>query len=104
MRTWVLLKKSFWAWANENALEWGAALAYYTAFSIAPLLLIALTVAGLFWEGDSLSYIQGHVARLVGTNAATVITSAVRSIRASDGGTLAGIVSLLVLLVGASTV
>src|SRR5689334_6911404 len=43
VRTWTLLKKSFWAWANENALEWGAALAYYTAFSIAPLLVIALT-------------------------------------------------------------
>ena len=30
------------AWNNENALEWGAALAYYTAFSIAPLLIIVL--------------------------------------------------------------
>jgi membrane protein len=102
--TWTLLKRSFWAWTNENALEWGAALAYYTAFSIAPLLVIALTIAGIFYNGDSLSYVHGQIANLVGANAATAITSAIRSIRSSDGGALAGIVSLLMLLVGASTV
>ena len=104
LRSWVLLKKSFWAWANENALEWGAALAYYTAFSIAPLLLIALTIAGLFYEGDSLSYIHGQISLLVGPNAATVITTAIQSIRSSGSGTLTSILSVLVLMVGASTV
>jgi membrane protein len=104
VRTWTLLKKSFWAWANENALEWGAALAYYTAFSIAPLLVIALTVAGFFYEGDSLSYVHGHIASFVGENAATAITSAIRSIRSSGGGAFASSVSILMLLVGASTV
>ena len=58
VRIWTLLKKSFWAWSNENALEWGAALAYYTAFSIAPLLVIALTIAGFFYQGDTLAYIN----------------------------------------------
>ena len=57
VRTWTLLKKSFWAWTNENALEWGDALAYYTAFSMAPLLVVALSIAGLFYEGDSVSYV-----------------------------------------------
>ena len=103
-RTWTLLKKSFWAWTNENALEWGAALAYYTAFSIAPLLVIALTVAGVFFEGDSLPYIHSQIAGLVGTNAAAAITSAIKSIRSSGGGALAGTVSIVMLLVGASTV
>lgn len=104
LRTWTLLKKSFWAWTNENALEWGAALAYYTAFSIAPLLVVALNIAGLFYEGDSLSYVHGHITGLVGNNAATVITTAIQSIRASDRGVFAGGVSVLMLLVGASTV
>jgi membrane protein len=104
VRFWTLLKKSFWAWTNENALEWGAALAYYTAFSIAPLLLIALTIAGVFYEGDSLSYIHRQIANLVGSNAATAITSAIKSIRSSDSGTFASIISVVVLVVGASTV
>jgi membrane protein len=104
VKTWVLLRKSFWAWANENALEWGAALAYYTAFSIAPLLLIALSIAGLFYEGDSLSYIHSHIASIVGNNAAMAVTSAIQSIRSSGGGAFASVISIVVLLVGASSV
>jgi membrane protein len=104
MRIWVLLKKSFWAWLNENALEWGAALAYYTAFSIAPLLVIALTITGVFYEGDSLSYIHSQISGLVGSNAATATIGAIRSIRSSDSGTFASFISVLMLLVGASTV
>jgi membrane protein len=104
VKTWVLLKKSFLAWANENALEWGAALAYYTAFSIAPLLLIALSIAGVFYEGDSLSYVHGHIATLVGNNAAAALTSAIRSIRSSGGGAIANFIGIVVLIVGASTV
>jgi membrane protein len=104
VHTWALLKKSFWAWTNENALEWGAALAYYTAFSIAPLLVVALNIAGLFYEGDSLSYVHGHIASFMGNNAATVLTSAIESIRASGRGAIAGTVSIVMLLVGASSV
>ena len=104
MRIWILLKKSFWAWLNENALDWGAALAYYTAFSIAPLLVIALTITGVFYEGDSLSYIHAQISSLVGSNAATAMTSAIRSIRSSESGAVASFISVLVLLVGASTV
>jgi membrane protein len=58
----------------------------------------------VFYEGDSLSYIHRQIANLVGTNAATAITSAIKSIRSSDSGTFASVVSLVVLLVGASTV
>ena len=103
-RLWKLLKKSFLAWSDENALEWGAALAYYTAFSIAPLLLIALTIAGVFYKGDSLAYVHGHISALVGPNAANTLTSAIRSIRSSEHGTLASVVSVITLMVGASSV
>ena len=104
VRTLTILKKSFWAWTNENALEWGAALAYYTAFSIAPLLVIAMTIAGVFYEGDSLTYIHGQIASLVGNNAALAVTGAIQSIRSSGGGGFASAISVLMLLVGASTV
>jgi len=103
-RVWKLLQKSFWAWSNENALEWGAALAYYTAFSIAPLLLIALTIAGVFYKGDNLAYVHHHIAGLVGPNAANTLTSAIRSIRSSEHGTLASIISVFMLMLGASSV
>jgi membrane protein len=101
---WRLLKKSFLAWANENALEWGAALAYYTAFSMAPLLLIALSIVGLFYQADSLAYIHARMASLVGSDAATVLTTGIKSIRSSQHGAVANIIGVSTLLVGASTV
>ena len=61
-RTWKLGTASITALNNQNALEWGAALAYYTAFSIAPLLIISLGIVGLFYKGDSLSYIHAQIA------------------------------------------
>jgi membrane protein len=96
--------KAIKAWSNENALEWGAALAYYTAFSIAPLLIIALSIVGLVYKGDSLSYIHYQIASLVGENAAGAITSAIRSIRTSEHGFAANVISVIVLLLGASSV
>ena len=103
-RIWKLITGSIAAWNNENALEWGAALAYYTAFSIAPLLIIALGIVGLFYKGDSLAYIHMEIAALVGDNAANAITSAIRSARTSGHGFAASIVGVVLLLIGASSV
>jgi membrane protein len=96
------MQKAFMAWSGENSLEWGAALAYYTAFSMAPLLIIALTIVGVFYKGDSLSYLRAEMAGLLGTSAAAALTGAIRSIHTSDHGTLANVVSVVVLLIGAS--
>jgi membrane protein len=103
-RTWNLVVGSLSAWSSQNALEWGAALAYYTAFSIAPLLIIALSIVGLVYKGNSLSYIHDQIAGLIGNNAATAITSAIHSVRTSEHGLIASAVSIVVLLVGASSV
>ncbi len=48
-RAWALLRDTAWAFFADNALSRGAALAYYTIFAIAPILLIAIAVAGLFF-------------------------------------------------------
>ena len=101
---WKLISGSIRAWSDENALEWGAALAYYTAFSIAPLLIIALAIVGFFYKGNSLSYIHYQIAGLVGENAANAITGAIHSVRTSEHGVAASLVGLAILLVGASTV
>ena len=102
-RFWRLITKAGAAWSNQNALEWGAALAYYTAFSIAPLLIIALSIVGLVYQGDSMSYIHNEVANLVGENAATAISSAIRSVRTSGHGAVANIISIVILLIGATS-
>src|SRR5579884_3318360 len=97
-----VVRKAFSGWSRDNSLEWGAALAYYTAFSMAPVLIIALSIVGVFYKGDSLAYLRNQMATLVGVNAATALTGAIRSIHSSEHGTIANIVSIVVLLVGAS--
>jgi uncharacterized BrkB/YihY/UPF0761 family membrane protein len=68
-----LLARSFKAWKEDGAPSMGAALAFYTLFSLAPLLLVALAVAGIFFDRsqaqhlliDQLeSYRQAHAAEL----------------------------------------
>jgi membrane protein len=101
-KTWGLIGRSFSAWNASNSLEWGAALAYYTAFSIAPLFIIALSVVGVFIKGDNLPYLQSEIAKLIGNGAAVAFLGAIHSIHGSAHGTLANIVGIVVLLIGAS--
>jgi membrane protein len=46
---WRALKQATWEWLEDNAFTWAAAIAFYTVFSLAPLLIIATTVAGAVW-------------------------------------------------------
>src|SRR5882757_8063509 len=61
---WSLVKQSVSAWLEDRAASMGAALAYYTAFSIAPLLIIAIAVAGLVFGRDAAQ--EAVVAQLQG--------------------------------------
>src|SRR3990172_3472894 len=66
---WNLIRKSVRAWIDDYAPSMGAALAYYTLFSIAPLLIIAIAVAGLFFgqevaRGEIVSRSEKHTAEL----------------------------------------
>ena len=101
-KTLGLVRKSFSAWSASNSMEWGAALAYYTIFSIAPLLIIALSIVGVFYKGESFPYLQSEMAKLLGASAASALIGAIGSIHTSQHGKVATIVSVAVLLVGAS--
>ena len=60
---WALIKESMTAWMDDYAPSMGAALAYYTVFSIAPLLIIVISVAGLVFGHDA---VQGQVVAQLG--------------------------------------
>ena len=64
---WSLVKQSVNAWLEDRAASMGAALAYYTAFSIAPLLIIAIAVAGLVFGRDAAqAAVVGQLQGLLG--------------------------------------
>src|SRR5918999_5984261 len=103
---WPLVKTTFSGWTEDKAPRLGAALAYYTVFSIAPLLVIAIGIAGLFF-GDKAArgQIAEQVEGLIGEQGAAAIQAMVeRASWNTTAGAVATAIGLATLLFGASGV
>jgi membrane protein len=103
---WMLIKDTFARWIDDNPFQLGAALAYYTLFSMAPLLLIAIAVAGLvFGREASQNQIIGVTEDLVGVQSARAIQAIIESAgKRPDSGFFATAVGTILLLLGAGGV
>jgi membrane protein len=106
VKPWLaLVKEAVTAWINDSAPSKGAALAYYATFSIAPLLFIAISVAGLVFGPDA---VQGAVfaqlADLMGENGAKAVQEMLANLQRPTHGLIGAGVGIALLLVGASTV
>lgn len=103
--TFALLKETAGAWSADYAPSMGAALSYYTLFSIAPLLLIVIAVAGfVFGAQAARGEIFGQLAGLVGQEGAKGIQGLLQAADQPRQGTIATIVGIATLLLGATTV
>lgn len=100
----TLIVRTFSAWSDDDAAQLGAALAYYAAFSITPLLIMILAAAGFFYHGGSLIYIKTQLSALVGNEAASTLAQTIIEVRKSKQGFAAELLSALVLSIGASGV
>ncbi len=104
-RTWALVKQAASDWSEDKASRLAAALAFYTALSLAPLLVIVVAVASLVFGNDvARGEIAGIFQGLVGLEGATAIDGILSSARRSGDGLVATVISGTVLLVGASGV
>lgn len=75
-----LLKLAFWQWFNHNAFEMAAALAYYTLVSLAPLIIILISIVGPFFgTAATENYIVGAIAGIVGEESARAVQAIVRN-------------------------
>lgn len=102
---WSLLRQTVQSWLDDRAPSMGAALAYYTLFSLAPLLLIVISVAGLiFGEDAARGEITLQLRSLMGDAGAGAVQELLVSVRQPAEGSFATAVGLLLLLVGATTV
>ena len=102
---YVVIKETLTAWDEDNVTRLAASLAYYTLLSIAPLIILAVAVAGLaFGEQAARQHISGELSGVVGAGAADAIESIVKNARAPGSGVLSIIVGVVVLLFGASGV
>ena len=101
----LLVKKSVIAWIDDYAPSMGAAISYYTVFSIAPLLLIVIAVAGFVWGREAVQgEIVGQLSGLMGKEGAAGVQALIESANKPVEGAIATAVSVLLLLVGATTV
>ena len=104
-QVWALVKATFSSWVGNYAPSMGAALAYYTLFSIAPLLLIVISTAGLvFGEQAVRGEIFDQLRGLMGDQGAQAIQSLLESVSQPEEGAVGTIIGTILLLVGATTV
>ena len=100
-----LLKQSVFSWMNDYAPSMGAALAYYTMFSIAPLLLIVITVAGWVFGADAArGEIVTQLSGMVGEEGATAIEGLLESVSKPGTSIIAAVFGIVLLIFGATTV
>lgn len=100
-----LIKQTIKEWQEDKASRLAAALAYYTVFSLPPLLIIALAVAGQFYDrADAQEQLIAQMNQLVGDTGAEAITDILNSASQPASTAIATIVSVVTLLFGASGV
>lgn len=102
---WSLVRHAVRSWSEDYAPSMGAALAYYTLFSIAPLLLIVISVAGFVFgpdaaRGEILSELRG----LIGEDGARAVQGLLEAAHRPGQGLAATVVGVALLVVGATTV
>ncbi len=102
---WDLIKVAARAWVDDYAQSMGAALAYYTMFSLAPLLLIVISIAGLvFGEDAARGEIFGQLRGLLGPPVALAVQGLIESVNQPAESVTATVIGIVLLLIGATSV
>jgi membrane protein len=103
-KSWSLVKCAVSHWATDNSATTGAALAFYCAFSLAPLLIILVTIAGWIIGADmAYGYLSDQLGGLFGKPTAKILLEAMESSQSADG-LVATVLSIVSLVIGATTV
>jgi len=106
LKTWfALLKETFRNWSADKAPRLGAALAYYTVFSIAPLVIIVIAIAGMwFGHEQAQKQIFDQISGLVGDKGAQAISGMLQAANKPHEGMIATVLAVITLLFGATGV
>ena len=106
LKYWLnILKQAASEWLQSNAFANAGSLAFFTLFSIAPVMIVAVSVIGVFFGEEAA---QGQIAtqleEVVGAEAAKTVQTAVAQSSLKGGGLLATLAGILAMLLGATTV
>src|ERR1700736_5479987 len=101
---WTLLRDAADGWLTHRASSTGAALAFYTIFSLAPVLIISIAIAGFFFgQAAARGEIVDQIGALVGPQGAQLVQSVLQNASRRDAGLIATIISIVTLILGANT-
>jgi membrane protein len=102
---WKLIKLSFADFIESNSLRLSASLSFYTLFSIAPILIIIISVVGIFFGTDA---VQGRmfnqISQLIGSEATLQIQTIIRNVAISQHSKTSAVIGFIILIIGASEV
>ena len=102
---WMLLKDTVNEWQADKVPLLAAALAYYTVFSLAPLLIIVIAIAGFVFGPDAArNQLDEQIQGLVGAQGADAIQTMIKNAYQPSSGIVATVISVATLLLGASGV
>src|SRR6478609_1265610 len=96
----TLLKETYAKFSSDKGMKLSASLSYYTIFSLPPLLVIIISISGIFFGEDA---VRGHVFTqlngLVGADAAKGVQDILKNVKVSQNNILASIIGVIVLLI-----
>lgn len=102
---WVLLKETYTAWSEDNASQLGAALAFYTIFSLAPILIIIVAVVGFILGKETVQmFILNELTKVVGNDNAGYIMSTIQHRYQEGSGLRATLIAITLIIIGSTTV
>ncbi len=102
---WQVLKDSFKGFSEDKITKLSGSLAYYTVFSMGPLLIVIISLCGFFFGREAIeSSIYGQIRGFVGSDTALQIQEIIKNASLEGKGTLALTIGIITLLIGATTV
>src|SRR5690606_1976923 len=102
---WKIMKDTFVGFSDDKALKLSAALSYYTVFSLAPLLLLLISLVGVFLCEDAVrGHLFGEINGLIGNEAAAQVQEMIKNLELSGKSTTAVVIGAVTLIIGATTV
>ncbi|HXR83985.1 MAG TPA: YihY/virulence factor BrkB family protein [Hanamia sp.] len=102
---WDILKNSFTGFSNDNVTTKSSSLAYYTIFSMAPLLIIIISLSGLFLGQQAAEgKVYSTLAGFVGSDTAAQLQTMIQHASITGKSKIAAIIGIITLLIGATTV
>ena len=100
-----VLKNSFSGFSDDKVTKLSASLAYYTIFSLAPLLIVIISLCGVFFGREAIEgQVYGQLASFVGSDTAAQLQEIIKNASIQGKGKLAVIIGAITLLIGATTV